>query len=184
MNCESLTDRLPEYLDGTLPATEHAAAQQHIEECAVCRQAVVRQKAFAKSVQLTLNREVQGLSLSAKTRQNILDALKQPEPEPATSWKRLASYLTIAWRKPTWAGLAFVCLLLFIFGNRFYLQPARRSAPQAMAHEAGDIYVVDVPIESETHFFRRQNGNVVDTVVKGAGLISANFSGDFRHSLH
>ena len=62
------------------------------------------------------------------------------------------------------------------------MQPDGRSALQAMAQETGDIYMVDVTIESEVHFFRRQNGSVIDAVVTGAGVISDNSSRNLRPS--
>src|ERR1700757_1993114 len=72
MNCEDFNDRLPEYLDETLSAAEQAAAREHVQDCAACRQALARHTAYAKSIRRAFDRETQRLSLSAEVRQNIL----------------------------------------------------------------------------------------------------------------
>src|SRR5260370_37117322 len=104
MNCENFNEWLPEYLDETLSTAEQAAAREHVQKCGACQQAVARQEAFAKSIRLSFNRETQGLSLSAETRQSILSALKQQRLQP-TSWERLRTFFAVLWRKPVWAGL-------------------------------------------------------------------------------
>jgi hypothetical protein len=176
VNCETFNDVLPEYLDGTLLAAEQAAAREHVAKCGVCQLAVAKQEALARTLQHAFNREVERLSLSAKTREIVLDALKRQELEPTTRRERLLAYLTVPWWNPACAGFAFVCLLMFVFAGHFHVLPAGRSDLQPMARESGDSYVVDVPIESEMHFFRRRNGSVVDAVITEAGIISANFS--------
>ncbi|MDB6017973.1 MAG: hypothetical protein JWR19_2462 [Pedosphaera sp.] len=177
MNCENFNDRLPEYLDETLSTTEQAAAREHVQKCGACQQAVARQEALAKSIRLSFNRETQGLSLSAETRQNILNALKQPSLQP-TSWERLRACCAVLWLKPVRVGLVLLCLLLLISGSRFHRQRAERSTLPATAQAASDIYVIDVPIETEMHFYRRQNNRVVDAVVTGVSVIDASFSGN------
>jgi anti-sigma factor RsiW len=166
MNCEEYNERLPEYLDETLPAAEQAAAREHVQKCGACRQAAARQEAFGKFIRLSFHRETQGLSLSPKSRQNILDALQHEETQP------LRAFFAVVWRKPVWAGLAFLCLSLFIFGS--YINR------QAISREADATYVVDVPMGTETYFYRRQNNRVVDAVV--TGVLDANFSGNFTQN--
>lgn len=177
MNCEDFNDRLPEYLDKTLSTAEQADAREHVQKCGLCRQAVERRDAFAKFMQRSFQREVQGLTLSAKARESICDALTQHELRPTPRWEKLQAFFEVPWRKPVWAGLAF-CLLLLLVGSRFHGQSTKRSTVQAVAGETGDTYVIDVPIESETYLYRRKNGRVIDAVVPEVGVINASFSGN------
>lgn len=177
MNCEQFNDRLPEYLDETLSAAEQFAAREHIQNCPACRQALASEEAFAKSIRLSFERETQRLSLGAEARQNILRACTQRELQPTSSWQRLLAFFMDSPWKPVWAGLVLLGIVLFISGNRLlHRQPVSLASFQPVARESADIYVVDVPIEAETHLYRRQENRVVDAVVKGATVINATFS--------
>src|SRR5260370_25878267 len=130
MNCENFNDWLPEFLDETLSTAEQAAAREHVQKCGACQRALAQQEAFAKSIRLSFNHETHGLSLSAETRRNILNALKRQELQP-TAWENIQTFFAVLWRYPTWAGAVFLCLVLFISGSRFHLRSAKHSSPQA-----------------------------------------------------
>ncbi|HZV33066.1 MAG TPA: zf-HC2 domain-containing protein [Verrucomicrobiae bacterium] len=177
MNCEQFKDRLPEYLDETLSAAEQTAANDHVQNCVACRQALAREQALAKSFQLSFDRETQRLSLGAEARQNILKAWKQRELRSASTWGSVRAFFTETPWKPAWAGLGFGCILLFISASLLLQRkPVERASLQPAQRESADNYVVDVPIETEVHLYRREGNSVVDAVVKGATIINATFS--------
>ena len=181
MNCEGFNDRLPEYLEDTLSSAEQAAAREHVKKCGACRQALAQKEAFAKSIRLAFNRETQRLSLRPETRLNILNALKQPE-FPPTAWENVQAFLAILWRHPAWAGTVFLCLVLLISGSRFYLNSAKHSFAQASVENERITYLIDIPIQTEMHVYRRQNNMVVDAVVTEIGRIDASFSENMSSS--
>jgi hypothetical protein len=175
MNCENFNDRLPEYLDETLSLAEQTTAREHVQKCGACQQALARQEAFAKSIRLSFNRETQGLSLRPETRRNILNALKRPELRP-TAWESIQTFFAVLWRQRARAGAVLLCLWLIIAGSHLHRHPAQHSSPQASAPEARNIYVIDVPIQTEMHVHRRQNNMVVDAVVTKVSIINASSS--------
>jgi hypothetical protein len=180
MNCENFNDRLPEYLEDTLSTTEQAAAREHVQKCGACQQAVAQEEARARSIRLSFDRETQRLSLRPETRRNILNALERPELRP-TAGEKIQAFFAILWRHPAWAGTVLLCLVLLISGS-LYLGPARRSSGQAAVKDDCITYVIDVPIRSETHVYRRQNNMVVDAAGTEISLLDARFSENVRSS--
>jgi hypothetical protein len=175
MNCENFNDRLPEYLEDTLSTAEQAAAREHVQKCVACQQVLAQQEALAKSIRLSFNRETQRLSLRPETKRNILNALKRHEIPP-TAWENIQASFAVLWRHPAWAGTVLFCLVLLISGSRFYLDSARHSSAQATLRDDRITYVVDIPIQTEMHVYRRQNNMVVDAVVTEISVIDASFS--------
>jgi hypothetical protein len=175
MNCETFNDRLPEYLEDTLSAAEQAAAREHLGKCAGCQQALAQQEALAKSIRLSFQLETQRLSLHPTTKQNILNALKRRE-FPPTVWESLQAFFAVLRRHPAWVGSAFLCLVLLITGGRFYFGSGRHSSTQATVKNDRITYVIDVPIQTEVHVYRRQNNMVVDAIVTETVVINGSFS--------
>jgi hypothetical protein len=181
MNCETFNDQLPEYLEDTLSTPEQGAAREHVQKCGACQQALAQQEALAKFIRLSFNRETQRLYLRPETRRNILNALKRPGFSP-TAWERIQAFFAVLWRHPAWAGTALICLVLLISGSRSYLDSAKHSAAQATVKEDRITYIVDVPIQSEMHIYRRQDNMVVDAFVTENSVIDASFSENMRSS--
>jgi hypothetical protein len=181
MNCENFNDRLPEYLEDTLSIADQAAAREHVQKCGPCQQSLARQEALAKSIRLSFNRETQQLSLRPETRLNILNALKRPE-SPPTALENIQAFCAVLWRHPAWTGTVFLCLILLISGSRLYRDSAKHSFALASVKEDRITYLVDVPIQTEMHVYRRQNNMVVDDVVTEISLIDASFSENRRSS--
>jgi hypothetical protein len=159
MNCEIFNQRLPEYLDEALAAGELAAAREHVQSCDVCQRAVARQEAFAKSIRLSIEREIGGLSLAADTRRNILSAVTRPERRETFAF---------FWRHPVWVGAAVLALLISIGFIR-------------VSKINRDVCVVDVPIRAEAHFYHRERGLVVDDMVTETTVIDAAYSENINH---
>ena len=174
MNCENFNDRLPEYLEDTLSTAEQAAAREHVQKCDACRQALAQEEVRARSIRLSFDRETQRLFLRPETRRNVLNALKRPK-FPPTAGERIQTFFAIFWRHPAWAGTVLLCLVLLISGS-LYLGPARHSSAPAAVKDDRITYVIDVPIQSETHIYRRQNNMVVDAVGTEISLLDASFS--------
>ena len=175
MNCESFNDRLPEYLDGALPAAEQADAAEHVQKCGDCRRALARQEAFAKSIRLSFDRETKGLSLRPETRRNILNAL-EPGVRPSV-WESIRASSAIVWRQPAWSGAVLFCLLLIISGSHFYRRPTKDTVMGGR-----NDCVIDVPLQTEAYVYRTQNNMVVDAVVTVTGVAEGGFSETIRPS--
>jgi hypothetical protein len=175
MNCENFNERLPEYLEDTLSTAEQTAAREHVQKCDACRQALARQEALAEFIRLSFNRETQRLYLRPETKRNILNALKRPG-FPPTAWENIRAFFAVLWRHPAWAGTVLICLVLLICGNRFHLDSARHSSAQATVKADRLTYVIDVPIQTEIHVYRRQKNMVVDAVVTEISVIDASYS--------
>ena len=181
MNCEIFNDRLPEYLEDSLSAAQQAAAREHLQNCGACRRALARQEALAKSIRLSFNLQTQRLSLRPETRRNILNALKQPQ-FPPTAWENIQAFFALLWRHPFWAASLLLCLVLLISGSRFYLGSASRSSAQPDVNDDRITYVINVPIQSQMHVYRRQNNMVIDALVTEISVIDASFSENMRSS--
>lgn len=179
MNCENFKDRLPEYLEDTLSTAEHAAAREHAQKCGACQQALAQQEALAKSMRLSFNRETERLSLRSETKRNILNALKRPAVPP-TAWENVQAFFAVFRRHPAWAGTVLLCLVLLICGSRFYLDSAKHSSAQGTITGDRITCVIDVPIQTEMHVYRRQNNMVVDAVLTEISVIDASFSEKMR----
>jgi anti-sigma factor RsiW len=162
MNCQKFIEQLPEYLDETLPGTELAEAREHIVACEECRRAMARHTAFAKSIRLSFEREAEGVSLAAEARRKILLAAQRPERR---------EIFALFWRHPVWTAAAAMGMALVVVAGLFR---GLRNGP--------DICVVDVPIRTETHFYQRQKGSVVDDVVTEITVIDAAYSESVNHN--
>jgi RNA polymerase sigma factor (sigma-70 family) len=64
-------------------------------------------------------------------------------------------------------GTVFVCLLLLISGIHYLHKP------KAITEDNRMTYVIDVPLQSETHVSCQQGNMVIDTVVRGSSLVNA-----------
>ncbi len=175
MNCEKFNDRLLEYLEDTLSLADQAAAREHAQKCVSCREALEQQAAFAKSIRFSFNRETQRLSLHPDTRRNILSALNPPKIPPA-AWENIQAFFAVLRRYPVRVGAVLLCLVLLVSAGSFYLGSIKHSSPQATVKDDRITYVVDVPIQTEMHVYRKQNNMVVDAVVTEIGGMDASFS--------
>ena len=50
MNCETVRERLPAYLDGELDVLAHAALDSHLRDCAACALELRRQQALSRAI--------------------------------------------------------------------------------------------------------------------------------------
>jgi anti-sigma factor RsiW len=183
MNCEIFHGLLYEYLDETLDAEVKAAAREHLGQCDACRHAFLREQALAKSMRQTLDRATAGLSLRSGMRQSVLRALEL-KPAPSNAWSRAwQSFISIRIRPAgaaaTLLGLLFLFLGVFL-GIQYYRQTAKDSDFQTTAQTGHYACVIDVPIQTQTHVFRRQDNTIEDAVASGASIGHAGFFEDSK----
>jgi len=171
-NCETFHDLLHELLDETLDAGSLAFAQQHLEQCGSCQRAFLREQAFARAMRASLERATAGISVHPQMRQNVIRALA-PTPARANPWRHGWQSLVPFLIRPTAAAAALFGVILLLLGVRFYRQEARESSSKTIA--PGGLYacVITVPLQTQTHVFRRRNNTIEDAVVFGAGIGSA-----------
>lgn len=111
MLCENSQRQLEEYLDGSLPASEHAAITRHLQQCAGCRQV------FEQAQQL----------LSA------LQTMPVAPPQPGYA-QRVTSFLRTTTEKPVsrlrtpvWFATGFAtAMVLAMFGVWFMVSMSTR----------------------------------------------------------
>lgn len=168
MNCQDFNDRLLETLDSDV----QSAASEHLRQCGDCRQALLREKAVAESLRHTLERATAGLSLRPDVRRAIQQALK---PAPPSAWVRAWRFISIPIR-PSAAAATCMGLMILLAAILFYRRTTETPSPHANAQSSQETWVIDVPIQTQTHVFRRENNTVVDIVVPGAIVGHARFS--------
>jgi anti-sigma factor RsiW len=174
MNCADFNERLLEYVDESLPAEVQAAAREHLCQCADCRRALVREQALADSIRHSLDRATAGLSLRPNAQQRILRALESAAP-PATPMARAWQWLLSIPLRPVAAAVALLLLLFLLRGIPFHPRTAPGSAPQAAAQAALAATVIDLPMQTQIHYFRWEANTVVDMIVPGDAVASAQF---------
>ena len=167
MNCQDFNDQLHEFLEGSLCAEDQSAARQHLHGCDTCSRALFREEARAKSIGQSLRHATSDLALLPETKRAILKGAEANKPS-SDQWMRIREIFT-AWPiRPLVVGVALAgCMFLFlgIYTNRSTTKPI---VPQQIAYVAFDSCVVDVPLPTEIHLFRRENNRVVDTIITNA----------------
>ena len=174
MNCETFHDLLHEYLDETLDAEFQAATREHLRQCDACRHACLREQAFAKSMGLSLDRATAGLSVRPGMRQYVLQALES-KPAPSNAWWRAWQRLISIRLRPAGAVATLLGGLLLFVGIQLYRQTAKVAAPQTIAQTGRHPCVINVPIQTQTHVFRRQDNTIEDAIASSTGVGNASF---------
>jgi len=181
MNCETFHDLLHEYLDETLEAEVQAAAQEHLRRCDACRHACLREQALAKSMGQSFARATAGLSTRPQMRQNVLRALESNAAPSGAWWRAWHNIISIRiW--PAGAVAMLLGVLLLFVGLQFYHRAAKDATPQTMAQTGHYTCVINVPMQTQTHLFRRQDNTVEDTIVSSPSVGHASFFEDRKPS--
>ncbi len=173
MNCRHFQDELFEYVEGTLPADAQAAAQKHLAECAVCRQAVEKEKRLGSALSSRLRQFSQPLTLHPKILRNILAASERKGSVPmAESLIDLCKYwLRVAAIPVAMLLVAGVLLAIHSSGTRKREAVADPgpSRISAVTSPAQDNSRTPVSVQMSYHLprreFRREGNLVVDTLV-------------------
>ena len=180
MNCETFHDLLHEYLDETLEAQVQAAAGEHLRQCDACQRACLREQALAKSMEQTFVRATAGLSVRPGMRQDVLQTLKA-EPVVSNNW--WSAWRRFIFIRPAGAVAMLLGALLLFAGIHFYRQAAKDAAPQTIAQTGHYTLVINVPMQTQTHLFRRQDNTIEDAVVSSTSVGHASFFEDRERPL-
>jgi len=175
MNCETFQSLLHEYLDETLEAGVQAAAQEHLRRCEACQRACRREQALAKSMGQTFARATAGLSVRPGLRQNVVQALESEAIASNNWWSTWRRFISI---RPAGAVAALLGVLLLFFAVQYFRQPAKVSSSQTVAQASYPTYVIHVPMQTQTHVFRRQDNTIEDAIVSSTSVGRASFFED------
>ena len=185
MNCADFNGMLYEFLDETLSPELQAAVREHLRDCNRCRLALRQEKAVAQSIGQAMDRATAGLSLRPSTLRNVLQAAEQEAgPIGASAYRetvspavlaRLWQWLTTIPLRPIGAGVALAGLLLFL-GLQAHRRANQSSGPGTNEPLRPAICIIDVPIQTSSHVFRRQNNTVVDAIAPSVAAGHARFT--------
>lgn len=137
MDCDRVRESLPLYLYGELSLDQEHAVEDHLSDCADCRQAMQAEKA--------LHRLLDGRALEppaqllAACRQDLLRRLRQSS-EAVTLGVRIREWLASAWR-PWWRPAGALALLTVGFFAGRWIGPA---ADRGLGSQASDPPVTRV----------------------------------------
>jgi predicted anti-sigma-YlaC factor YlaD len=172
MTCKDFNERLYDYLDGGLSPGLEAAAREHLGECSRCRLALRREEAVAQSIGHALDQATTGLSLRPSTVRNLFRA---EEAVRGGTWIRLWKWFVSVRLRPAGTSVALVAVLSVLLGLQTHRRGTEGSRAQTTESLRPELCVVDVPIQTRSHVFRRQNETVVDAMAPGVAIGRAHF---------
>jgi len=172
MNCETFHDLLHEFLDGTLDAGLQAFAQEHLGQCDSCRRAFLGEQAYAKTMKRSLEQATAGISLRPQMRQDIIRALASA-PAGASAWQRGWQSVVHFLTRPAGVAAALLGVILLFLAIRFHGPEDRNLASKPTAPSGPYAWVITVPLQTQTHVFRRHDDTIVDAIVSNASVGSA-----------
>ena len=161
MNCEQLHEKLFDYLDGSFPPSEQAAAERHLAGCPACREAVQRGSQLAQSLSRQLEQAGDTVVLDPAAQRRLAGAVKRQfaesrERPPVWFWNRLA--LPFA---------ATVAVLLVALWMEHHFRPGHHP-PLEAAHlpALADNHkvVINLSCSVPTYTFRREGNQVIDAL--------------------
>jgi len=174
MNCGEFNKRLYDYVDNTLESSVRASAREHLRNCDDCRRALLREQTVAQSIRHSLDRATANLSVRPETLRNVLE-VSEPKPIRPNLLIQTWQWFISSPLRPVSAGAALLGAIVLLIGLQTHHQSAENATSQAAAQARQDTWVVDVPIQTQTHVFRRQNGTVVDSIAPGLAFGHASF---------
>ena len=84
MNCNHCQKLLHQYLDESLSSEKRASVEEHLRSCDDCRQALLKERDFSKSVRELLERRTDRLTLQPDIQRDVLKALESGAASPKT----------------------------------------------------------------------------------------------------
>ena len=173
MNCEYLRENLYEHLDGSLSASDRAAAERHIAGCPACREAVRRESQVARSLSAGFEQTVAAVELGSAGQRRIAGAVGRnvanvEEQSLILFWRRLIF---------PFAAMASGLIVLFWVGRHFagernpHLE-ARRASTLGGNREMQIHYSYSVP----EYTFRKDGNRVVDALTSETVVVDESFA--------
>jgi anti-sigma factor RsiW len=176
MNCRRFQHRLYEYLDGTLSPGTKAAAERHLSECAVCRQALSAERRVAQSLSGTLRQATDSLRLPPEVRLRVLAALAEQRRAPTENQGAV-----FFWRRLAWPlGLA-ASVLLLLAGIFLFPQGPRPQTGSLPPHLAAGGVLVQLSFVVPTYTFRQEGGFVIDALTYQTNVVNERLPAELAH---
>jgi len=163
MNCQEFQSHVHEYMDQALPAAALKAVEEHLASCESCRAALARATAFGQALHRHMTSLTAGLALRPESRL-LINEMREPVPSRlSTNFGQL------------WFGLVFrpavACIAVALVGwvvFRAYHPSAE--GPNEAINSPSVSWVVDVPMQTETHILNTTEGHVIDAVLPSVAL--------------
>jgi hypothetical protein len=111
------------------------------------------------SIHQSLIQAIAGLRFSPQSKRTVLRLESKP-----TLWKQIREKLFSNSLRLIGAGSALLCIGVLVVAIQFHHR-VDHSAQQHANMETERTYVVDVPVQTVTHLFQRENNTVVDALV-------------------
>ena len=171
MNCRRFQKQLFEYVEGSLPPRQRAAAEEHLAQCGSCRAAVQQEQQVARSLSRWFNKSAGQITLRPEAKRRILAALERPPvPERESDfsfWSRFA------WPLATAACLVAVLMLL---GKH---SPSERNSTDEFVSYSDQIgpetMSVHVSYRVPIYTFRNEGGQVLDSLTYATNVVDSIF---------
>jgi anti-sigma factor RsiW len=176
MNCRRFQLRIYEYLDGNLSPGAKAAAERHLAECAVCRQALSAERQVAQSMSGTFRRATDPLQLPQEVRRRVLAALADQRCASAEDQDAV-----FFWRRLAWPlGLA-ASVLLLLAGIFIFPQGPRPQTDSLQPHLAAGGVLVQLSFVVPTYTFRQEGGFVIDALTYQTNVVNERLPAELAH---
>ncbi|HXC37210.1 MAG TPA: zf-HC2 domain-containing protein [Candidatus Acidoferrales bacterium] len=166
MNCRQFQDKLFEYVDGTLSASELAAAQRHLSGCSACRKPVQEEQQRAQALSTRLRQSSESLTLRLEILRNILSESRAPRPAATESlaglWMRRLRLAAV----PVSLLLIFAGVLAVHFSGTRTSGPVAThpSAPAPENYQRPEVSI-EISYRLPVHKFYQEGNLVVDAFV-------------------
>jgi len=177
MNCQSFSNELHEYVEGSLSPARQRTVEEHLAACADCRQLLRQEQMLAQAFQ----QGTESLALPPDFHARLTAALQQetsakitPIPEPDSGWVRFAWPVAIA-----------ACVLFTSFRlSYFFPSPA---APGIADYKSTPVSPPDISVQfvycEPTHVFRREGNQIVDAIICEPRTVDMTFHQDNQKPL-
>jgi len=156
MNCRRFQKLLFEYVEESLSAGTHAAAESHLARCSTCREVAQQHRQFARSLSDGFHRAAESTSFSSEEQDRLVSVLqgestKIPDSHLVTGW----------WPRLAWIGASAAVLIIALFlMNRF---PVRKR-PSSGAAVVSTPTVIQYSYCAPSYSFERRGDFVIDSL--------------------
>jgi anti-sigma factor RsiW len=170
MNCGQIQNLLCEITDGTLPSRTRAAAEERINACSACRQALERERAISKAFSAQFEYAANSVSFDEAARRQMAVLVKRRISENRMEstipfWRRLALPFGIAF-----AGLALAALVM-----QESISMGTRRPPEPAARHATSAIHIEISYSQPVYTFQRQGNTIIDSIAENSLTVEETF---------
>ncbi len=166
MNCRRFQQDMDEYLDGTLSPKAQAAAEEHLAECAACRQTLDQEQHAARALAEQFRQATDPLHLPPRVGQRVQAALANERGAAAEA--SLATW----WQRLVWPLTATAAALLLLAECYFFLQPPGSDQGLAQRRLAAGGVSVQLSYVVPSYTFRHEGGFVIDALTYQTNVVN------------